>query len=141
MRCPSCGVPITAGANGSLPTHCPFCKSSLGGSADGSAGGAVGGNDDARLAPVREALARGNKIEAIKEYRAVFRVGLREAKDAVEAMAEGRDVAHPAIAATAPKAPPQAAPPAPESSAIPWMLIVAIVAFGAGLATGLYVLR
>lgn len=137
MRCPSCGVPITAGPNGSLPSHCPFCKTSLGGSPSGG-----GGGDDARLAPVREALARENKIEAIKEYRAIFRVGLKEAKDAVEAMAEGRDVSHPAVPATAPRgAPVQAAVPGSESSAIPWMLIVAIVSFGAGLATGLYVLR
>jgi hypothetical protein len=36
--------------------------------------------------PVRDALARGNKIEAIKEYRAATGVGLAEAKDYVEGL-------------------------------------------------------
>jgi Ribosomal protein L7/L12 C-terminal domain len=34
--------------------------------------------------PVIDALRRGKKIEAIKEYRAATGVGLREAKDYVE---------------------------------------------------------
>ncbi|HSL21809.1 MAG TPA: ribosomal protein L7/L12 [Vicinamibacterales bacterium] len=34
--------------------------------------------------PVLEALRRGKKIEAIKEYRAASGAGLREAKDYVE---------------------------------------------------------
>jgi ribosomal protein L7/L12 len=47
---------------------------------------------------IRRALAAGNKIAAIKRYRALTGVGLKEAKDAVEAIAVGRPVA-PAIAA------------------------------------------
>jgi ribosomal protein L7/L12 len=42
--------------------------------------------DDGRFGEVRAALAVGNKIEAIKLYRAATGVGLKEAKDAVEAM-------------------------------------------------------
>jgi ribosomal protein L7/L12 len=41
---------------------------------------------DGQLAQIRAALATGNKIEAIKLYRAATGVGLKEAKDAVEAM-------------------------------------------------------
>lgn len=42
----------------------------------------------ARGAPARvaDALAHGEKIQAIKAYRQVYTVGLREAKEAVDAM-------------------------------------------------------
>jgi ribosomal protein L7/L12 len=43
-------------------------------------------------------LAAGNKIEAIKRYREITGLGLKEAKDAVEAMAEGRPVRQPGSA-------------------------------------------
>lgn len=36
------------------------------------------------LAPIAEALYQGQKIEAIKRYRELRGVGLKEAKDAVE---------------------------------------------------------
>lgn len=35
---------------------------------------------------IREALLSGNKIQAIKLYRSVYGVGLKEAKDAIDAM-------------------------------------------------------
>lgn len=38
------------------------------------------------LAPVRELVQRGKKIQAIKVYREVTGVGLKEAKEAVERM-------------------------------------------------------
>ena len=38
------------------------------------------------LAEVRDLVARGNKIEAIKVYRERTGLGLKEAKDAVEAL-------------------------------------------------------
>jgi hypothetical protein len=41
---------------------------------------------DPRLDEVRRLVREGRKIEAIKVYREVTRVGLREAKDAVERM-------------------------------------------------------
>jgi hypothetical protein len=44
-------------------------------------------NKDARVAEMMNALARGHKIEAIKIYRELFGVGLKEAKDAVESIA------------------------------------------------------
>lgn len=43
-------------------------------------------DEDAALSEVRVLLRAGRKIEAIKRYREVTGVGLREAKDAVEAM-------------------------------------------------------
>ena len=35
---------------------------------------------------IREAMLSGNKIQAIKLYRSVYGVGLKEAKDAIDAM-------------------------------------------------------
>ena len=43
--------------------------------------------DETDLEPVRDALKRGNKIEAIKLYREMTGCDLKESKDAVEAMA------------------------------------------------------
>lgn len=47
-----------------------------------------GGNDD-RMERVHEAILAGRKIEAIKIYREVRGVGLKEAKEAVERLAAG----------------------------------------------------
>jgi ribosomal protein L7/L12 len=38
------------------------------------------------MAAIREALLAGNKIMAIKLYREVYGVGLKEAKDAIDVM-------------------------------------------------------
>ncbi len=46
-------------------------------------------------ADVRAALAQGSKIEAIKIYRQATGLGLKEAKDAVEAMERGETLAAP----------------------------------------------
>lgn len=43
-------------------------------------------------AEIQDALANGQKIAAIKRYRALTGAGLKEAKDAVEAAADGRAV-------------------------------------------------
>ena len=45
--------------------------------------------------PVHELLRAGRKIEAIKAYRELTGVGLKEAKDAVEALERGEPVAVP----------------------------------------------
>ncbi len=45
-----------------------------------------GEDEDAAIAEVRALLRAGRKIEAIKRYREVTGVGLKDAKDAVEAM-------------------------------------------------------
>lgn len=51
---------------------------------------------------IRELVRSGNKIEAIKIYRGMTNVGLKEAKDAVEALAAGQPVPVPALAAASP---------------------------------------
>lgn len=50
------------------------------------------GSTPAGLEPVVEALGAGQKIEAIKRYRELTGVGLKEAKDAVEALERGEPV-------------------------------------------------
>jgi len=50
------------------------------------------------------ALRAGQKIAAIKRYRELYNVGLKDAKDAVEAMLAGQPVEHPAPAASEPAA-------------------------------------
>jgi ribosomal protein L7/L12 len=45
-----------------------------------------------KLAEVRNRLAAGDKLEAIKRFRQHFGVGLQEARDAVEAMERGQPV-------------------------------------------------
>ena len=43
-------------------------------------------NEEDQLSKIKELIVQGQTIAAIKEYRALYGVGLREAKEAVEAM-------------------------------------------------------
>ncbi len=108
MECPNCGAPIDF-AGGTTAT-CSFCNSRLtltsGGvttasalndlvneSTDPLASSATRsvepGPYGLDLAPIQDQLLRGHKIEAIKLYREQTGVGLREAKEAVEAIERG----------------------------------------------------
>lgn len=49
---------------------------------------------------LRELVAKGNKIDAIKLYREITNLGLKEAKDAVEAMTSGAPVVVPEFVQT-----------------------------------------
>lgn len=78
LICSHCGAPIAVGASG-----CGFCGTAF---SSPSAGGAVdagssAGGVDAELAAL---LRRGDQLGAMKRYRIVHGVGLKEAKDAVE---------------------------------------------------------
>ena len=75
VHCQHCGAPRTSG-----DATCEFCGTVFPGATapKRSDGGAPPG--------VMEALRAGNKLEAIKHYRNATRVGLKEAKDAVEAI-------------------------------------------------------
>lgn len=83
---------------------------------------------------LREALFRGNKIEAIKRYRELHGVGLAEAKDVVEALV-GRlgGAPRPPSASTFEASPFEAssldAPPSPGRSIL--VLAAAVAALGA----------
>lgn len=52
----------------------------------GLSGGGTAGAEPARMPEVRALAASGAKIDAIKLYRQITGAGLKEAKDAVDAM-------------------------------------------------------
>jgi ribosomal protein L7/L12 len=53
------------------------------------------GDDEAVMAEINQLLQDDRKIEAIKRYREVYGVGLKEAKDAVDAIQAGQSVTPP----------------------------------------------
>jgi hypothetical protein len=99
FKCPSCAAPLEF--EGKPMQKCPFCGSSVivpsemfyppagrHASVDFSSltGRAL------KIAEIQREIQRGNKINAIKIFRETFGAGLREAKDAVEAMERGESV-------------------------------------------------
>lgn len=106
FNCPSCSAPLDA--EGDAPTmRCPFCNNTLivpeqlrtaKDAPDPAA--AAGVNMDlgallgqaAHLKEIARLVRSGDKIQGIKLYRETFAVGLAEAKDAVERVAEGKPV-------------------------------------------------
>lgn len=106
FQCPNCNAPPDYDGGSDLTIQCPYCNSSVIVPESLRAGQPDAGNafadpfTPAALSQLGEIgrLARdGNKIEAIKLYRQVFGVGLKEAKDAVEAMERGEAVNLPPI--------------------------------------------
>jgi len=96
ISCPSCGASVE-----STERACSYCGAALGAAPVSSSAPTVrvskaaveamaSGGDP--LQAVRDEVARGNKIEAIRLYREATGVGLKEAKDAVEAMEDGKTV-------------------------------------------------
>jgi ribosomal protein L7/L12 len=76
--CGRCGAPLPAGAR-----ECSFCGVGIAGATGPApAPRAPSGSDEDIVRLIRSR----NKIEAIKIWRQRYRVGLREAKDAVEAL-------------------------------------------------------
>jgi len=98
FRCPSCSAPLEfegkmmqkcrhCGSNVIVPSDAMHYSSSFGDE------GSLDFNDPSnatgkalKVAEIQRELQRGNKIMAIKIFRETFGVGLKEAKDAVEAM-------------------------------------------------------
>jgi large subunit ribosomal protein L7/L12 len=80
IRCPFCDHKNPPGA-----TRCAECKAELFASADDAAD-AAGVQPQSLDGRVRALLIDGRKIEAIKLYRNMTGAGLKEAKDAVEAL-------------------------------------------------------
>jgi hypothetical protein len=107
FNCPACGAPLEyPGVGETVP--CPYCRNSVivpqelrshapeGAAARKAAAHTAAGADQTvpgltpeQLAQVKRYLHDGQKIEAIKVYRQATSVGLKEAKDAVEAIAAG----------------------------------------------------
>jgi sugar lactone lactonase YvrE len=107
FKCPSCAAPLEY--EGTHAQKCPFCGSSVivdddlrntfNEAPDTGHGSLL---DQARkLKHIKQLADSGQKIQAIKEYRELFDCGLADAKNAVEAMEEGRPLVF-----TDPPAPP-----------------------------------
>jgi LSD1 subclass zinc finger protein len=98
LNCSTCAAPLDP-ETGALKTKCSYCGNTLvlpeelrgaTGHRAGSLGSAI--DQGLKLAEIARLLNAGNKIEAIKVYRAAFGGGLKEAKDAVERMERGEPI-------------------------------------------------
>jgi hypothetical protein len=102
LQCPSCSAPLDYNPNQGLTIRCAYCDSvilppeelrqGLPHLTSNTAFPDLPLGQLLRLKEVAEYIRSGNKIQAIKVYREIFGVGLKEAKDAVEAMATGQPV-------------------------------------------------
>jgi LSD1 subclass zinc finger protein len=104
--CPSCGAPLDYQQGAAVTMRCPYCNNSVivpgslhaEGTADLSrliSEAVEAAQPEMHLQELAEIarLARaGNKIEAIKLYRATFQTDLLEAKNEVEALEQGKQV-------------------------------------------------
>jgi hypothetical protein len=95
FKCPSCGGPLEYDG-GEITIRCEFCSSSVIVPDElreifRPAHGAVPLPDQlGNLAEIGRLIRAGDKISAIKLYRKTFGSGLKEAKEAVERLAEGK---------------------------------------------------
>ncbi len=115
FTCPNCGAPLDYDGD-DLTVRCPYCSSSVIVPETLRAAPAavpphtpslpVVGMDAllsqaVKLKEVARLIRSGNKIEAIKVYREIFDVGLKEAKEAVEKLEAGQPIVMPGSAAFA----------------------------------------
>src|ERR1043165_7629696 len=104
FRCPSCSAPLEF--EGKPMQKCKFCGSNVivpsnviqGSQVFGGAGNIDFGDLSSltgkalKIAEIQRLLQGRNKIQAIKVFRETFETGLKEAKDAVEAMERGEGI-------------------------------------------------
>jgi sugar lactone lactonase YvrE len=104
FKCPACSAPLEF--KGEMIQKCDFCGGNVIAPSDvmrkSSSFGGVGALDFGdlsaltgkalKIAEVQELIRSGKKIQAIKVFRETFGVGLKEAKDAVEAIERGESV-------------------------------------------------
>ncbi len=101
LACPKCHAPIPYESDAGATVACPFCGNTVTTPEDWRAPasamplanlGDLGGmlQQAMQLKAIAELARAGKKIEAIKQYRALTGLGLKEAKDAVEQMAAGQ---------------------------------------------------
>ena len=104
FQCPACSAPLEF--QGKMMQKCSFCGSTvivpsetIRHSSSFGGAGTIDFTDIAaltgkalRLAEVQQQIQAGKKIIAIKIFREIFGVGLKEAKDAVDAMERGESI-------------------------------------------------
>jgi len=86
LNCPTCGAPLDTDGTRAL-VRCNFCGSMslLPGILPGQVAAPASALDE-----IRKMANAGNIIEAIRKYRGIYGVDLKEAKEAVEALQAGR---------------------------------------------------
>jgi len=93
LNCPACGAALDLDGS-SLVIRCKFCGNVVQVSANAGKVPGVVPTQPATISPALEEirqLARGGKmLEAIKRYRAIYGVGLAEAKSDIEALQANR---------------------------------------------------
>src|SRR5256885_5060047 len=108
FECPSCGGPLDYNGGAELTIRCPFCSNSvivpeelraMPAATQADFFSNLRGNAP-KFAELARLVRANRQIEAIKLYREIFGVGLREAKEAVERMAAGHPVSFTAQAHT-----------------------------------------
>jgi len=100
FNCPNCAAPLDYDGGADLTITCLHCKSSVivpdelrvESDARGGFDLAQLAGQSAQLKEMARLIRAGKKIEAIKIYREVFGVGLKDAKDAIEALQAGKSV-------------------------------------------------
>lgn len=104
FKCPMCAAPLDAGDASGATVRCPYCENTvilpeeLRGRVNNNMGPSAGATfapmiDQAlKMAEVAQLMRAGNKIAAIKLYREIFGVGLKDAKDAVERIERGEPI-------------------------------------------------
>lgn len=100
FNCPTCGAPLEVPAGDAATLKCEHCGNTVVVPAELRAASTPAGQLDrgdllkkaGRMGEVARLVQAGNKIEAIKLYRQLTGLGLKEAKDAVEKIAAGEVV-------------------------------------------------
>lgn len=86
LNCPNCGAALQVEPGASVVT-CIYCNSTIR-TAEVPSPAGPGALSAEQVEEIRQLLREGQRIEAIKRYRQYSDVGLKEAKDAVDALAE-----------------------------------------------------
>lgn len=111
FNCPSCGAPLDYDGGDDPTLRCPFCNSSVIVPPElrtGSTGtpptptypqsntlgqlSPASSNLAGKMQEIQRLIQVGNKIEAIKVYRQATSAGLKEAKDVIDRLAEGKGI-------------------------------------------------
>ncbi len=106
FQCPSCGASLSYEGGPEPTITCQYCGSNvivpeeLRPQAAPPLGAFAPGLDPAKVAELKRLAQSGQKIEAIKLYRQMFDVGLKEAKDAVEKLEAGEPVVVTSVSVT-----------------------------------------
>jgi ribosomal protein L7/L12/sugar lactone lactonase YvrE/DNA-directed RNA polymerase subunit RPC12/RpoP len=109
FQCPNCGAPLDIDRGGDPVIRCPYCSSgvvvpeNLRAHTLFSPNQAEIGDEIlqdllqpetlGKIQEIKRLVQSGQKIEAIKQYREVFKTSLKEAKEAVEQLADGKPIA------------------------------------------------